>query len=205
MALLDRRGRIRYVALMNAHMKLVLASGALAGLSILVGHTAAQAQGASIRVAVVDVQRAVSQSEEGLRAQGTLRGMFDSRQGELNRRQTDMQKQREDIERQAKVISREALQKRLEDWQKQMAELQSTFLEMNKELERKQKNLTDPIVERVQSAIKRMANTEGFDIVVDKVTVAHVRADLDLTDRVIQMANGGAAPAPAPKPSGSAP
>jgi len=190
---------------MNAHMKLVLTSGALAGLSLIVGHTAAQAQGASMRVAVVDVQRAVSQSEEGLRAQSQLKSMFDSRQGELNRRQTDMQKQREDIERQAKVISKEALQRRLDDWQKQMYELQTTFMEMNKELERKQKNLTDPIVERVQSAIKRMANTEGYDLIVDKVTVAYVRVDLDLTDRVIQMANGGAAPAPAPKPSGSAP
>ena len=67
------------------------------------------------------------------------------------------------IERQARVISKEALQKRLEDWQKQMTELQSTFLEYNKELERKQKNLTDPIVEKVQGAIKRMAKySSGF-------------------------------------------
>lgn len=189
---------------MNAHLRLVLASTFLAALALLLGHTAAQAQSTTMKVGVVDVQRAVSQTEDGLRAQGTLKGMFDNRQQELNRKQTDLQKQREDIERQAKVISKDSLQKRLDDWQKQMLELQTTFVEYNKELERKQKNLTDPIVERVQVAIKRMANTEGYDLIVDKVTVAYVRVDLDLTDRVIQLANGGGG-APAPKPSASAP
>jgi outer membrane protein len=191
---------------MNAKSRILATAAAIAALALLLGHTAAQAQqGTSMRVAVVDVQRAVSNTEEGLRAQNTLKGMFDSRQQELNRKQLDMQKQRDDIEKQAKVVSKEALQKRLDDWQKQMMELQTTFVEYNKELERKQKSLTDPIVERVQAAIKRMANTEGYDLIVDKVTVAYVRVDLDLTDRIIQMANGGAAPAPAPKPSASAP
>src|SRR5258706_10261430 len=110
---------------MNPHLRLVSASAAIAALALVLGHTAAQAQGSSIGVAVVDVQRAVSNTEEGIRAQNTLRGMFDNRQGELNRKQTDMQKQREDIERQAKVISKEAVQRRLDAWQQQMAEHQT--------------------------------------------------------------------------------
>ena len=114
---------------MNAHLRLVLASTFLAGLALVFGHTVAQAQGTTMKVGVVDVQRAVSQTEDGLRAQNTLKGMFDNRQQELNRKQTDLQKQREDIERQAKVISKDSLQKRLDDWQKQMLELQTTFVE----------------------------------------------------------------------------
>src|SRR5450755_3061462 len=106
------------MAPMNAHLRLLLASSALAGLALLLGHSAAQAQGTTMRVGVVDVQRAVSQTEEGLRAQTSLKGMFDNRELELNRKQTDLQKQREDIEKQAKVISKDALQKRLDDWQK---------------------------------------------------------------------------------------
>jgi outer membrane protein len=162
---------------------------------------AALADGAPMKVGVVDVQRAVSQTEDGLRAQATLKKLFDSRQQELNRKQGDMAKQREDIEKQAKVISKESLQKRLDDWQKQMLELQATFVEYNKELEKKQKELTDPIVERVMASIKRLANTENFDLIVDRAAVAFARSDLDLTDRIIQMANSGGAPAPKPAPA----
>src|SRR5579863_7586043 len=98
---------------------------------------------ADTRVAVVDVQRAVMQTEDGLRAQANLKKLFDSRQQELNKKQGEMAKQKEEIEKQSKVLSKEALQKRVDDWQKQMVELQQVFMEYNKELEKKQKEMTD--------------------------------------------------------------
>src|SRR5580693_3438246 len=89
---------------------------------------------AEMRVAVVDVQRAVMQTEDGLRAQANLKKLFDSRQQELNRKQNELGKQKEEIEKQSKVLSKEALAKRVDDWQKQMTELQQVFMEYNKEL-----------------------------------------------------------------------
>jgi outer membrane protein len=151
---------------------------------------------AQMKVAVVDLQRAVMQTEDGLRAQATLKKLFDSRQQELNKRQTDMQKQKEDIDKQSRVLSQAALQKKVDEWQKQMVELQTTFVEYNKELEKKQKELTDPIFERVLGAVKRVAGTDGYDLIVDRATVAFSRGDLDLTDKIIQLANGSPAPAP---------
>jgi outer membrane protein len=170
-----------------------------AAVAILVSLTGKPAAAQSMKVAVVDVQRAVMQTEDGLRAQATLKKLFDSRQQELNKRQSDLQKQKEDIDKQSRVLSQAALQKKVDDWQKQMVELQTTFVEYNKELEKKQKELTDPIFERVVAAIKRIAGTDGYDLIVDRATVAFSRSDLDLTDRVIQMANGAnGSPAPAP-------
>jgi outer membrane protein len=177
-----------------------LVAAAMAALVSLFGNTAA----AQVKVAVVDVQRAVMQTEDGLRAQATLKKIFDSKQQELNKRQTDMQKQKEDIDKQAKVLSQQALQKKVDDWQKQMVELQTTFVEYNKELEKKQKELTDPIFERVLGAIKRIAGQDSYDLIVDRATVAFSRSDLDLTDRVIQLANGTPA-GPSASPPGASP
>ena len=148
-----------------------------------------------MKMAVVDVQRAVMQSEDGMRAQATLKKVFDSRQQELNKRQTDLQKQKEEIDKQKTVLSQAALQKKVDDWQKEMVELQQTFVEYNKELEKKQKELTDPIFERVLGAIKRIAGTDGYDLIVDRATVAFARGDLDLTDRGIRISNGSTASA----------
>jgi outer membrane protein len=185
---------------MRLTVRLVLAA-ALAVLVSLLGKNA-DAQ-TTMKVAVVDVQRAVMQTEDGLRAQATLKKLFDSRQQELNKRQQELGKQKEDIDKQAKVLSQGALQKKVDDWQKQMVELQQTFVEYNKELEKKQKELTDPIFERVVGSIKRIAGTDGYDLIVDRATVAFSRSDLDLTDRVIQLANGGSS-SPAPGGAGSA-
>ena len=157
-----------------------------------------------MKVAVVDVQRAVMQTEDGLRAQAMLKKLFDSRQQELNKKQTDLQKQREEIDKQAKVLPKDALEKRVNDWQKQMMELQAIFVEYNKELEKKQKELTDPVFEKVMQIIKRLATSENIELVLDKATVAYVRGDLDLTDRCIQMYNSTSGSAPAATPPGPA-
>ena len=185
---------------MRPFSRFVLAA-AVAAFVALFGRTAS----AQMKVAVVDVQRAVMQSEDGLRAQSLLKKVFDSRQQELNKKQADLQKQKEDIDKQSRVLSQAALQKKVDDWQKQMVELQTTFVEYNKELEKKQKELTDPIFERVMAAVKRIAGSEAYDLIVDRATVAFARSDLDLTDRVIQMANGSSGSAPSTAGSGAAP
>jgi outer membrane protein len=151
---------------------------------------------AETKVGVVDVQRAVASTEDGLRAQAMLKKLFDSRQQELNKKQTDLQRQREDLDKQAKTMPKDALTKRAEEWQKQMMDLQAVFLEYNKELEKKQKELTDPVFEKILGIIKRLAATENVDVVLDKATVAYVRPDLDLTDKAIALYNSGNAGAP---------
>jgi outer membrane protein len=177
----------------------------VAAIAALVSLAARAAPAQTMKVAVVDVQRAVMQTEDGLRAQATLKKLFDNRQQELNKRQQELAKQKEEIDKQSKVLSQQALQRKVDDWQKQMVELQTTFVEYNKELEKKQKELTDPIFERVVASIKRIAGTDSYDLIVDRATVAFSRSDLDLTDRVIQLANGGAASAPATTNKAAAP
>jgi outer membrane protein len=164
-------------------------SSALAA-ALALAPAAAHAEGLT-KIAVVDVQRAVMQTEEGLRAQATLKKLFDNRQQELNKKQNDLQKQRDDLEKQKKVLSQEAFQKRAEDLQKQFSDLQMIFVEYNKELEKKQKEMTDPIVEKVMNIVKRLAARDGYDVVIDRGAVAFVRGDLDLTDQAIQMYNSG--------------
>jgi outer membrane protein len=186
-------------------MKMVRSLAALSLFSALVlGAPSALADGQ--RVGVVDVQRAVLQTEDGLRAQANLKKLFENKQAELNKKQLDIQKQMEDLEKQQKVLSKDSFLKRRDELQKQAMDLQGMMVKFNQELQEKQKELTEPIFEKILGIVKRIATTDNLDLVVDRATVAYVRGDLDLTDRCIQMYNsggGGAAPAPPPAPSGA--
>jgi outer membrane protein len=162
-----------------------LAASAL--VAALATPASAQAEG----VAVVDLQGAVMQTEDGMRAQATLKRLFDRRQQDLDARQTQMQRIRQDIEKQARVLSREALTKRMETWQRDMLQLQSTFVDYNKELQKKQGELTQPIVKKMVAIVERLARQNGYSVVIDRAAAPYARADLDLTDRVVQMYNGG--------------
>lgn len=180
------------------------------GLALLAAFSA-DARADGMRIAVVNIQRAVMSTEEGLRAAATLKKLFESRQQELKKKETDIEKQGAELQKQEKVISKEAFAKKRDELQRQAVEYQAVAMEASKDLDKKQRELTDPIVEKMLGVVKRIASTESYDVVVDSSpgmagpwgAVAYARTDLDLTDKCIQMYNSGSAPAPAA--SGSAP
>lgn len=146
---------------------------------------------AQTKIAVVDLQGALIQTEEGLRAASTLKNYTTSRQADLDRRQEDLVKEQDELGRQARVLSRRALQRRTEHWQRRMLEVQTKFIEYNKLLQKKQQDLMNPILQKLFRVVRRAASKRGVDIVVDKAAVPYARSDLDLTDMVVQMYNGG--------------
>jgi outer membrane protein len=146
---------------------------------------------AQSKFAVIDSQRAMMETEDGLRMQATLKKLFESKQQELESKQADLQREQSDIEKQQGVISQDALRRRAEAWQREMVALQQKSVTYNQEMQQKQAELTQPIFEKTNQIIRRLATTEGYDMVVDRMAVAYVRSDLDLTDRVITLYNGG--------------
>jgi outer membrane protein len=168
--------------------------------------TLAPLASAQMRVAVVDTQRAVMETEDGLRAQATLKKLFDKRQRELDQKQKDLQKEREDLEKNREKISNDVMSKRVETWQREMNQVQSVFVEYNKELQQKQNELTAPIVQKAVGIIRRLATQEGYDLVLERQAATYFRSDLDLTDRVITLYNRdtgapGAGEKATPKPA----
>lgn len=156
-------------------------------LASLTGAASAKADG----VAVIDVQGAVRQTEDGIRAQATLKKLFDKRQQELDARQNQLRKVQQEIEKQRAFLSREALSKRIEVWQRDMIQLQSTFVDYEKELQKKQAELTAPILQRLMALVARVAKQGSYDLVIDRQAAPYARPDIDLTDRVVQLYNAG--------------
>jgi len=152
---------------------------------------------ADMKIAVVDTQRAMMETEDGLRMQANLKKIFETKQQELDTKQKALESERADIEKQQGILSQDALQRRVATWQQDMVALQQTYVQFNQELQAKQNELTQPIIEKTLGIIRRLATQDGYDVVVDKQAVPYARSDLDLTDRIIQMYNGGAAAAPA--------
>lgn len=163
----------------------------LAPLLLVLVSLCAPARARAESFAVIDLRGAVGQTEDGIRAQAQLKKLLDRRQLELDGKQTALAKLRGDIERQSRFLSREALTRRMEIWQKEMIGLQSVFVDYNKELEKKQAELTGPILTRMVALITKLARQNGYDIVIDKQVVPYSRPDLDITDRVVQMYNAG--------------
>ena len=148
---------------------------------------------AQVRMAVVDMQRALNETEDGRRAKARLKRLFKRRQQALDRRQGELKKMKEDIERQRDVLSKGALQKKLEEYQKAFVELQTTYVEYRRELAQKEAKLTKGILETMAGILRRMGQRDGYTMIVERNEggVMWVPANLDVTDELIQRYNKG--------------
>jgi outer membrane protein len=154
---------------------------------------AAPAHAQAQKFAVVDLQRALTEIEEGRKAKTQLKTLFDQRQKTLDKQQEDLRVLKEGIEKQRDVLSREVYAKKVEELQKALAELQTTYMEFQRELASKEADLTKPILERLQRIVKLIGQRDGYALVLERTEagVVYIPSTYDLTDLVIQRYNAG--------------
>jgi len=145
------------------------------------------------KIGVVDMQRALTETEDGRKAKDQLKKLFDQRQKTLDKQQTDLKTLKDSLEKQRDVLSREVLAKKLEEYQKAFGELQTTYMEFQRELAAKEGELTKPILERMQRVMKRIGQADGFALIIERgeAGVVYVPSTYDLTDLLIQRYNAG--------------
>jgi outer membrane protein len=165
-----------------------------------------EAEAQAAKVAVVDLQRAINETEDGRKAKDRLKKLFESRQQGLDKKQQDLKKLKDELDQQKNVLARDALEAKVEIYQKQLVDLQQLYVEYQRELAEKEGELTKVIVERMEKILKRIGQADGYSLIVEKseAGVIFVPTNLDLTDAVIQRYNAGEGQEGAAKPAAPA-
>lgn len=164
---------------------------ALLAAVVLAGSGRAHAQ--QLKVAVVDMQRALNETEDGRKAKAQLKKIFEERQKTLDKQQNDLKTLKESLEKQRDVLARDVLAKKLDEYQQAVAQLQTTYMEFQRELQAKEGDLTKGIIERMQRIMRRVGQTDGYALVLERneAGVVYVPSTYDLTDLLIQRYNAG--------------
>ncbi len=158
---------------------------------------------AQVRIAVVDMQRALLETNEGRRAKAQLKKLFEARQEQLNARQETLKRMLEDIQKQKNVVAREALEKRMNEYQAEFVKLQQSYNEYQQELAQKEAELTKGILVNLQGVVAHIGDSGEYDAIFDQGAVVWSRTQYDITGQVIREYNT-AHPAAAPAPTGGA-
>jgi outer membrane protein len=146
---------------------------------------------AQVKIGVVDLQRAINETEDGRQAKRRLKKLFDERQKSLDQKQNQLKAQKESLERQQDVLSEDALRKKAEVFQAEVMELQQEYMQYQQELSAKEQELTQKILEKMQGILRRIGQTEGYTLIIEanEGGVVWVPSNLDVTDVLIQRYN----------------
>ena len=146
---------------------------------------------AEMKVAVIDLRRAVADTEDGLRMKGRLQELHDIRQAEYSLKEKRVAKAKAELEKLARAgkTPKAELQRRYEALNKQAVELQSAGVAFQREMRKAENQMMYPILKKLNLLVRRLAAKEGYDVVLNREAVPYFRSDLDITERVIGLYN----------------
>jgi outer membrane protein len=157
---------------------------AVAGLLVVAAPLAAQAP---TKVGYLDTRRVIQEAPGASEAQATLEREFQGFQTQMQAMQDSLQVMMTDYQQRALVMSADAKQRREQEIMQKRDSFEQRGQELQTQAGRRQQELMQPIMDRVEQVISEVRQSEGFAIVFDVASEAIVSADpaLDLTQRVI--------------------
>lgn len=145
------------------------------------------------KIALVSLQRALNEVEEGKRAKTTLKADFDAKQGQLESLKTNLKKMKDDLDKQKMVLSEEALKTKSGEIQTKFMELQQKAMQYEQELKKKEAESADKILNSLRTLVVNLAKKGGYDLVFENSgeAVLYSAKGVDITAELIKSYNAG--------------
>ncbi len=169
---------------------------AAAGAAWLALAGAAQAQ---MRIAVVDLQRALNECEAGRKAKDSVRGKFEKAQNDLRKEREDLDKSRDEFEKKALGLKEDERRNRERELENRALDFKRKYEDLQRDLKRTDAELTSGIVEQLYGIVNDYGRQQGYTLVLEASSgLLYADKALDITDAIVKIHNGGAKPGKAP-------
>jgi outer membrane protein len=151
---------------------------------------------AEFKVAVINMQRAVAETDEGMAALKKLKAKLDADAKVLQGKQDELKKMDEEMAAQGYMMSESAKAEKQDKFRRAVKEYEKIRDEKNKAFSEAQKEITDKILKKLHEIIKTYSKSEGYSLVLESGpqlqglpggSVLHYEESMDITDKVIRM------------------
>jgi outer membrane protein len=156
---------------------------------------------AQVKIAVINTQKALLETDDIKKAQADLEAKFKPRQDEMIK----LQKGLEDIQAQLNSgkLNELGTQELQTEGQRKQRELQRLQQDLQEDVERERTDIIQRAGTRMQEVVKKLADEKGLDIVVDSANTVFFKTTFEITTEATAAYNKtfpvGAAPAAAAK------
>lgn len=147
----------------------------------------ARAQSQGTKIGFVSTERILRDSKPAKAAQAKIEAEFKSRDAELQRLASNLRAQAQKLDKDAPVLSESERVKRQRKLADMDSDLQRKRREFQEDFNRRRNEEFSSIVEKADAAIKKIAESQGYDLIIqDAVTVS---PRVDITDQVLKALN----------------
>jgi len=146
---------------------------------------------AEVKFGYVDLQRALSEVDEGRAAKTRLQGLLQQKQKDLDKEQEGLRKEKEMLDKQASAMSEETRIQKQTELQKKLYDLAQRWEKGKAEMAQQERTELQAIFGKMDPIIAQIAQRESFTMIFEKsdAGLVYAPASLDLTNELVRLYN----------------
>ncbi|MYE14356.1 MAG: OmpH family outer membrane protein [Gammaproteobacteria bacterium] len=144
---------------------------------------------AQLKIAVLNVQRALGESEE---AKGLAEGIqqdLQEQQDELQALQEEIQALQEQLEKDAEILGDDEKRRIGKDIEDKRLDLEFGANKLQKEVQDRQEEILRQMAPKLDAVLKDLIEIEGYDVVLQRSGLLYVNTKHDITRKVTEKLN----------------
>jgi len=149
----------------------------------------AQQQKQNLKIAYVDISKIIQEAEAAQEAKKKLQGEYERKQAELKKMQDEILKMQDDFMIKVKFMSQQEADKKRAEIEAKQNEFLQKLRQAELEIQSLDAKLTQGVIEDIRKIVERIAQREGYDIVLEKNQIIYVKDADDITFRIIDEYN----------------
>jgi outer membrane protein len=141
-------------------------------------------------IVVLDMQKALTDSEVGKKAQQAMEKKVAELQEKFKKDEEELLALQEEIEKKSSVWSEEKKQEKAIEYQKKRRDLRVKQDDANLELKQLQEQQLGPILKEMEKVVADVAKKKGYKIILPKAAVVHTDESVEITTEITEALNG---------------
>jgi outer membrane protein len=153
-------------------------------LLLLAGSAAAE-----LKIAVIDTQRALLESDEARQMMQTAQTDLEQDQNELQALGQQILTLREQYQKDAEVMSPADQRRRQKELEDKQIEYEFLVNKLQKAVNDRRQELGQQMLPKLEAVLKDLTELEGYDLIIERGTLLYANSKHDITRRVTEKLN----------------
>lgn len=143
-----------------------------------------------LKIAVIDVNKVLNESEAGKVARKKMEDRYEELKKKVDALTEEAKKMKEEIDKQKILLGKEKLKAKEDALAAKVAELRKVSQDSENEMQRRQRDLTRDVLKIVEGQVDKIVQEEKIDLLLERSSgVVHFDPSLDITAKVLALVN----------------
>jgi outer membrane protein len=153
-----------------------------------------------IKIGLIDIQKAISDSQQGKKAREKFQAQVKKVEADLIRQKQELEKMKADIDKKGPLLKEDDRRRIEGDMQKKYVIYQRDMRDSQEELQQKEREITADILKELEGVVVEVGKSEKFTLILERSQLLYSDQAIDITNKVVELYNGRSGGAAAAKP-----